>query len=181
MTDVRKGRRTLVFIALVFAAPILVASLLAFSGWLPEGRRNYGELVDPPVHLDAPATLSAGAPFAWTTPQWHWTLVVRVPEICDAGCRERLDLVGNLRISMGRHAEKLRIAIDHPVAADSVLGRASGLYVLVDAPVALVDRMHPARTDLTLALVDPAGYLMLRYPEQADLSRVRKDIGKLIR
>ena len=33
----------------------------------------------------------------------------------------------------------------------------------------------------TLALVDPAGYLMLRYPEQADLKRVRKDLGKLIR
>lgn len=181
MTDVRKGRRTLVFIALVFAAPILVASLLAFSGWLPEGRRNYGELVDPPVHLEDEATLRGGGSFAWVTPQWHWTLIVRVPEVCEAACRERLDLVGNLRISMGRHAEKLRIAIDHPVDADSVLGRAGGVYVLVDAPPALADRLHPARTDLTLALVDPAGYLMLRYPEQADLSRVRKDLGKLIR
>ena len=43
------------------------------------------------------------------------------------------------------------------------------------------ERLYPARTDLTLALVDPAGYLMLRYPEQADLKRVRKDLGKLIR
>ena len=46
MTDVRRGRRTLVFIALVFAAPILFAALLAFSGWLPEGRAH-----DVVVHL----------------------------------------------------------------------------------------------------------------------------------
>jgi hypothetical protein len=181
MTDVRKGRRTLVFIALVFAAPILVASLLAYSGWLPEGRRNYGELVDPPVHLDAPGTLADGAGFPWATPQWHWTLIVRIPETCDGACRKRLDQVGNLRISLGRHAEKLRIAVDRPVAADSVLGRASGVYVLADLPLGLSGRLKPARSDLTLALVDPAAFLMLRYPEQADLKRVRKDLGKLIR
>ena len=181
MTDVRKGRRTLVFIALVFAAPILVASLLVFSGWMPEGRRNYGELVDPPVHLDTPGSLSDGDAFAWATPQWHWTLVLRIPETCAAACRERLDQVGNLRISLGRHAEKLRIAIDRPVPADGVLGRASGVYLLAELPVVLDDRLPEAHTDLTLALVDPAGYLMLRYPEQADLKRVRKDLGKLIR
>lgn len=181
MTDVRKGRRTLVLIALVFAAPILVASLLAFSGWLPEGRRNYGELVDPPLHLEQPGTQRAGGAFAWTTPKWHWTLVVRIPEACDARCRERLDQIGNLRISLGRHAEKLRIAIDRDLPAEGVLSEASGVYALVDLPVEMSDRLHVARTDSTLALVDPAGYLMLRYPEQADLKRVRKDLGKLIR
>ena len=64
MTDVRKGRRMLVLIALVFAAPILIASLLAFSGWMPAGRRNYGELVDPPQRLEPAATTAAGA-VAW--------------------------------------------------------------------------------------------------------------------
>ena len=60
MTDVRKGRRMLVLIALVFASPILIASLLAFSGWMPAGRRNYGELVDPPQRLQPAATTAAG-------------------------------------------------------------------------------------------------------------------------
>jgi hypothetical protein len=39
----------------------------------------------------------------------------------------------------------------------------------------------PAQADFTLALVDPGGHLMLRYPEHADLKQVRKDLGKLIR
>jgi hypothetical protein len=181
MTDVRKGRQTLVLIAFVFAAPILIAALLALSGWRPEGRRNYGELVDPPIRIEQPGVLADGAEFPWATPQWHWTLVMRIPMACDMTCAQRLDQVGNLRISLGRHAEKLRIAIDRPVAAGSVLGRASGVYVLADMPFPLAARIDAADRDLTLALVDPAGYLMLSYPERADLKLVRKDLGKLIR
>lgn len=181
MTDVRKGRRTLLLIALVFAAPILIAAALALSGWMPEGRRNYGELVDPPYRVQVATTLANGEPFAWATPQWHWTLLVHVPEHCDAACTERLDQVGNLRISLGRHAEKLRIVVDRTMAPERVLGHAAGVYRLTEWPTDIAERTHPARNDLTLALVDPAGYLMLRYPEHAELKRVRADLGKLIR
>jgi hypothetical protein len=181
MSDVRKGRRTLVLVALVFAAPILIASLLALSGWMPSGRRNYGELVDPPHRVESTTALAGGDAFTWTTPKWHWTLVLRIPEACDGVCRERLDQIGNLRISLGRHAEKLRIAIDRPLPAAGVLAKASGVYELSALPPELDTRIAPARSDLTMALIDPAGYVMLRYPEQSDLRRVRKDLGKLIR
>lgn len=181
MNEIGKGRRTLILVALVFIAPITLASLLALSGWMPKGRRNYGELIDPPLRVEAVTTLADGGRFVWATPQWHWTVLLRIPPTCDRACREHLDQVGNLRISMGRHAEKIRIAVDQPIPSDSVLGRAQGVYVLSDVPSAIDERVHPARTDLTLALFDPAGYLILRYPEHADLSRVRKDFGKLIR
>lgn len=181
MTEVRKGRRMLVLIALVFASPIIIASVLALSGWLPEGRRNYGELLDPPLRLQQPASLTSGAVLDWTTPKWHWTLVVRVPNACRQACLERLDQVGNLRISLGRHAEKLRIAVDHAPPPESVLGRAAGVYTLAAVPTELSERLAEPNEDLALALVDPAGYLMLRFPEHADLRLVRKDLGRLIR
>jgi hypothetical protein len=181
MTEVRKGRRTLLLVALVFASPLLVAALLTMSGWMPEGRRNYGELVEPPRQLEQQATRLNGDAFTWTTPQWHWTLVVRVPEACDAACKARLDQVGNLRISLGRHGAKLRIAIDRSPDADSVLGRAAGVYPLAELPAPVAALLPEAREDLTLGLVDPAGYLMLRYSQHADLARVRKDLGRLIR
>ncbi len=181
MNEIRRGRRKLLLVALMFAAPILIATVLAFSGWLPSGRRNYGELVDPPQRIEAAAVTRDGKPFAWTTPKWHWTLIVRIPDICDAPCRVRLDQVGNLRISLGRHAEKLRVATDSDVPPDGVLAKASGVYLLAELPPMVHQSVPAARADIALALVDPAGYLMLRYPEQADLARVRKDLGKLIR
>lgn len=181
MNDASPGRRKLVLLALMFAAPILLATVLAFSGWLPSGRRNYGELVDPPQRIQVAGVTLAGQPFAWTTPQWHWTMIVRIPEVCDAPCRTRLDQVVNLRISLGRHAEKLRIATDRGLPADVVLAKVGGVYTLADLPPVVQQHVPAARIDIALALVDPAGYLMLRYPEQADLARVRRDVGKLIR
>lgn len=181
MNNVRSGRRKLILVALMFAAPILLATVLAFSGWLPSGRRNYGELVDPPQRIEVAAVTRDGKAFAWTTPQWHWTLMLRIPENCDGPCRKRVDQVGNLRISLGRHAEKLRIATDREVPEDGVLAKASGVYALADLPLPLRQGVPEPSADITLALIDPAGYLMLRYPEQADLARVRKDVGKLIR
>ncbi len=181
MNNVRRGRLTLVLLALLFAAPILVASVLALSGWLPEGRRNYGELVDPPVQIATESSSVDGKAFAWTTAQWHWTLLVRIPERCDAGCRDRLDKVSNLRVSLGRHAAKLRVATDRTPPSGVELATASGVFALSGLPAEVSDKIPAARDDVVLALIDPAGYLMLRYPEQADLSRVRKDLGKLIR
>ena len=181
MNDVRSGRRKLVLIALMFAAPLLIATVLAFSGWLPEGRRNYGVLVDPPQQIAVNSIAIDGSAFQWATPQWHWTLIVRIPETCNDSCRTRLDQVGNLRISLGRHAGKLRIVADHEPLADSVLGHAAGVYRIRDLPAIVSDRLPRPLDDLSLALVDPAGYLMLTYPEHAELARVRKDLGKLIR
>lgn len=181
MNAVRRGRRTLILIGLVFAAPIMIASLLAFSGWLPEGRRNYGVLVEPPQRLEVATSTTSGDAFTWTTPQWHWTLVVRIPAHCDPSCRTRLDQVGNLRISLGRHAGKLRIATDRAPASGSVLDTASGVYVLGNLPAPVEARLPAPAADVAMALVDPAGYLMLTFPERADLARVRKDLGKLIR
>lgn len=181
MKEIRRGRRTLVLIAIVFTAPIVIATVLAFSGWLPQGRRNYGDLVDPPLRIEVASAALDGKPFAWTTPQWHWTLVVRIPEHCAADCRGRLDRVNNLRVSLGRHAAKLRIVSDRALPAGVALGEARGVYLLSELPAGIAATLPEPREDLVIALVDPAGYLMLCYPEHADLSRVRKDLGRLIR
>jgi hypothetical protein len=182
MTPLHKGRRTLILVALIFASPMLLAAVLIAGGWMPEGRRNYGVLIDPPVSVaTTTATLQTGDVFTFTTPQWHWTLLVRMPAQCDQPCLDRLDQLGNLRISLGRHAAKLRIAINQSPPSNSVLGRASGVYVVPQWPVTAAQLLPESNQSFTLALVDPAGYLMMRYDAQADLARVRKDLGKLIR
>ena len=56
-----------------------------------------------------------------------------------------------------------------------------GVYPLTEMPLSMASLLPEAREDLTLGLVDPAGFLMLRYPQHADLARVRKDLGRLIR
>lgn len=183
MTTQQKSRKTLVLIGLCFAAPILISLTLARVGWMPSGRKNYGELLSPPLPLTN-AQLQDGATFAWKTPEWYWTLLVRVPSDCIATCRERLDLIANLRTALARDATKLRIAVADPLPDDTRLAKEHGVYLLsapVDASISTALPMPMPSSEPRLALVDPNGYVVLRYPEQADYSKVRKDLAKLLK
>lgn len=177
-----RNRALLIALLLAFAAPLLFAAWLQRAGWMPSGTKNYGELLSPPQPMPV-ARLSDGGAFAWKTPEWYWTLLVRVPGNCVADCREALLSLPKLRQSLDRHATQLRIAIiDEPgrIGAQTLQGH--GIY-----PVQIADaeRIDPALPDppvtIRLALVDPNGFVVLRFPQTADFARVRQDLGRLIR
>jgi hypothetical protein len=182
MSKPHRGRRVLLLVGLCFATPFLASMLLNKLGWMPSGRKNYGELVTPPVPL-APVQLKDASAFPWKTPpEWYWTLLVRLPEQCIAGCRTQLDLVPNLRTALARNAIKLRIAVVDPLPEGAALGSESGVYLLSQPVEASVAAALPRPQQAPrLALVDPNGYVVLRYPEDADFSGVRKDLGKLLK
>lgn len=182
MTEPKRGRRVLLVVGLCFAAPFLASLLLNKLGWMPSGRRNYGELLTPPLPLN-PVQLDGGAAFAWKTPpEWYWTLLVRIPEQCISDCRSQLDLVANLRTALARNAIKLRIAVVDPLPDGAALRSEAGVYPLAQPAEASIDSALPRpRQRPRLALVDPNGFVVLRYSEDADYTGVRKDLGKLLK
>jgi hypothetical protein len=181
MNAERRSRKTLVLIGLCFAAPMLVSLILTRAGWMPSGRKNYGELLSPPMPL-INAPLIDGTTFTWKTPEWYWTLLVRVPNDCVAACREHLDLLPNLRDALARDATKLRIALADSMPEGALLIKEHGVYRLAEPVDINVDNAMPKPSNYPqLALVDPNGYVIMRYPEQADLSKVRKDLAKLLK
>ncbi|MGD9584163.1 MAG: hypothetical protein AB7V26_10935 [Lysobacterales bacterium] len=182
MNPKHRHRLLLIVLVLAFAAPMLIASLLQRGGWMPSGRKNYGELLSPPLPMPA-ARLHDGGEFAWKTPQWYWTLLVRVPSDCAADCRQSLLGLPKLRQSLDRHATQLRIAIvDEPGRIGTASLQGQGIYaVRIDAS----ERIDPLLPDplgsIQLALVDPNGFMVLRFPPSADFERVRRDLKRLIR
>ncbi len=182
MNQPKRGRRVVILIGLCFAAPILISMLLAKLGWMPIGRKNYGELLSPPLPLGA-VTLQDGAAFAWKTPpEWYWTLLVRVPAQCVGECRAHLDLIPNLRSALARNAIKLRIAVADPLPDGARLTEEHGVYALAQPVHASIEQAMPRPSDdPQLALVDPNGFVILRYPQQANFTEVRKDLGKLLK
>jgi hypothetical protein len=176
-----RNRKILLLIGLCFAAPMLVSLILTRAGWMPSGRKNYGELLSSPMPL-INAPLIDGTIFMWKTPEWYWTLLVRVPNDCIAACREQLDLIPNLRDALARDATKLRIAIADPLPEGALLRQEHGVYRLAEPIDTSVNNalLKPSGFP-RLVLVDPNGYVIMRYPEQADLSKVRKDLAKLLK
>ena len=177
-----RNRLVLVAILLAFVAPLLIATWLQRSGWLPDGRKNYGELLAPPEPLPA-ARLQAGGEFAWKTREWDWSLLVRLPNDCAQACRQALLELPRLRQSLGRHATKLRIVVlDAPGRNAGQLLTGRGIYPIELVEAGTIESILPEpRTGLRLGLVDPNGFLVLRFPENAEAARLRRDLERLLR
>lgn len=96
------GRVRMLLILLVCAAPV-IASYFTYYVVRPEGRRNFGELIEPQRPLPA---LQASTLEGQTQPlsrlKDQWLLVSVAGGACDERCQNHLYLQRQLRESLGR-------------------------------------------------------------------------------
>jgi len=170
-----KPQRTLLLLAALFFAPFLLALALRFGGWQPGSTRNYGELLSPPLPMhDVRASRDDGGAWTWVNTEHQWTLLVRVPQSCDDECARQLDIIPNVRVSLGRHAGRL-----HVFRLDGTTGEAlPRLQLSGSLPAPL---LTPPPSAVEAFLVDPHGFLVLRYAPGFDPSGLRRDLSRLIR
>ena len=104
----RIGRWQLLGVLLVCAAPV-IASYFTYYVIRPEGRRNFGELVEPQRPMPAEALVVAldGQPRKLGELRDQWLLVSVGAAACDADCRNNLYLQRQMREAMGREKERL--------------------------------------------------------------------------
>lgn len=181
-TQSDKRNRLVMFAVIgIFLAGMLVAGALRFSGWQPSGMKNHGELLKPPADLRASTpVLAAGGEYAWKPAERRWRILVAPPADCADPCRElarQLDLVWRL---FGNKADELDILwLGAPPdgatrnAATRVLRRDPALR----AQLPRVD--DPA--GVPVYVVDPNGFVILRYPPGFDPGGLRADVAKLLR
>lgn len=186
----RTGRWKMLLVMLVCAAPV-IASYFMYYVVRPEGRRNYGELIDPQRPMPSVmATDLAGKPVALPSLQGQWLLVSVAGGACDAQCERHLYLQRQLREGLGKDKERLdRVWL----VADDVPVREALRPALQQATVLRVDGaqlaqwLAPARGRQLadhLYVVDPMGHWMMRFPvgqDNASAAKVRKDLERLMR
>lgn len=184
----RRGRLVLLAIAGLFFGVMLVAGLLRFSGWRPAGSNVHGEMLEPLVDLRerAPALLDGGK-YAWNPPARTWRIAVAPPADCGAACDKvaaDLDKVWRL---MGRKADRIDIlwlcpdaacVVPSPLAADRTLRRLRPDAAL-RATLPRVD--EGASVGVPVYVLDPNGFVILRYPPGSDPGGLRADLAKLLK
>jgi hypothetical protein len=187
--ELRRQRFKLILIAALFAAPIVVSFVLAQLGWRPVAAKNYGTLVEPPQDFASiKATGADGVPIAWSSPSGLFHVVVPIPDACGAPCAEFADSLQRIWQGLGKRAPRVRfLAAGTPDRALSdVLARFPQMQAVVLAPDPFA---HPAaRTDvperqapLPAYIVDPHGFLVLRYDAGFDPAGLKRDLEKLVR
>ncbi|MFA5683760.1 MAG: hypothetical protein WCZ65_05405 [Lysobacteraceae bacterium] len=174
-----RARRQLLLVAVLFLTPFFVAVALRFGGWEPPRTRNHGALLDPPLPMHVVPARQSGEDWVWENTERHWSLLVQVPAHCDATCAAALDPLPNVHLAQGRHMPKLhpfRLAGGADLSADQLPW--PQLTVEGDLPGGL-DALPAALPRVWL--VDPHGYLVMRYDEGFDPSGLRRDLSRLIK
>jgi hypothetical protein len=185
----KRGIAPLLAMIAIFAAPVIAAWFFYLNpGYLPAGRTNKGELIEPVVPLPPELRLSdpRGAAFDPAALAGKWVLVYLTGGECGDACMEHLIAIRQIRLALGESqfsVDRLLIMTD-PSARDlaaRLAGELDGMQVaLTDAAsgAALTDALGEGALG-RIYILDPMGNLMMRYASDAPAKDTLKDMERL--
>ena len=179
--QVRRGRLTLVLIAVLFFGSALVAGLLRFSGWQPAGSKVHGEMLQPAVDARALVPkLADGSDYLWNPGERTWRILVAPPEDCGQPCVKLSEDLDKVWRTFGHNADHVEILWVGTPPAGATVGE--GLRVLQASPelLAVLPRVHDA-AGVPIYVIDPNGFVIVRYAPGTDPGGVRTDVAKLLK
>ena len=178
----RNNRRTLLLVAAVCIAPF-VGSFLLYFFWQPSGRINYGDLLEGAVLPAVPLTRAGGNPVDLAKLRGRWLFVTADAVQCDEYCQKKLWQMRQVRLTQGKYLERIErvwLLTDEAIVAPAIEREYEGMHIaqggeaLKALPVKSALRDH-------IWLVDPLGNIVLRYPKDANPSRMKKDLERLLK
>jgi hypothetical protein len=187
MSDERRASRarlSLLLIAAVAAAP-LVAAYALFHFWRPSAFTNYGQLLPPDRIADVSIRQADGSDFTLATLKGKWVLMMVDSGMCDGFCRRKLYSMRQVRLTQGKDMERIErawLVDDEARPASELISEYRGTRVVSARGSPLLSRL-PADVSVRdhIYIVDPLGNLMMRYPRDADPSRIKKDMTRLLK
>jgi hypothetical protein len=187
VVNAKTGRWKLLGLALVCVAPV-VASYLTYYVIRPEGRRNYGELIDPQRPLPSITVVNAaGQTLPLAALKDQWLLISVADSACAESCQEHLLLQRQLRETLGREKDRLDWVWlrtgETPLTEPLRQATAAAQVLQIDAQ-ALAAWLAPAagqKIEDHLYVVDPLGNWMMRFPANIDPKQAKRDLDRLLR
>lgn len=185
-TVVRRNRNILLIVLLLFFGGMVVAGVLRFSGWRPHGMKNKGELLQPYGDLRGYSpTLRDGRPYRWQDSPRTWRIVT-LPQECDGArqqaCQQLLENLDKVWRLTGREADRVHVLWGG--AAPVPLKGLREVHLLrVDARLrgALPTQSAAPTNGDWVWLLDPNGFVVLRYAPGFDPGDLRTDLSRLLK
>lgn len=184
------GRLRMLLVLLVCAAPV-VASYFTYYVVRPEGRRNFGELIEPMRALpDVTVRSLSGVALQLPELKGQWLLVSVGGGDCQAECQHQLYLQRQILTSLGKErprTEWVWLVNDAAEVPDSILPGLKEATVLRMPAQALSQWLQPAEGQQLqdhLYLVDPHGQWMMRFPAKLNTEsalKTKRDVERLLR
>jgi hypothetical protein len=184
----RAGRWKMLLLVLVCVSPV-IASYFTYYVIRPEGRRNYGELIVPlrPIPAELTGTTVSGETVPLTSLMHQWLFLSVADSACDAACEQHLYFQRQIREGLGRDKDRVDwvwLRTGETALSPQLQAATAQAQVLHVDEEAIAQWLQPAegyRLSDHLFVVDPMGNWMMRFEANADPSRMRRDLGRLLR
>jgi len=191
-----RNRLMLMAIFALFLGGLLVAGALRFSGWHPAAMKNRGELLQPPGDLRALVPrLADGRAYRWSPEARLWRIVIAPPAACKQACvalARDLDTVWQL---FGKDAGRVHILWIGAPPAGAKRNPATRIVVPTAQLRAGLPRLHGSpgegtydetgpgvdRRGVPVYVIDPNGFVVLRYAPGFDAAGLRADLSRLLK
>jgi hypothetical protein len=179
----------MLFIVLAICAAPLILSYLTYYVIKPQGRTNYGDLIDPRAHPVPELGLREldGKPTSLEQFAGKWILFQVDEGICAKPCADKLYYMRQLRLTQGKEMDRIErvwlITDDAPLDT-ALMKQYDGTRLLRVDPVKLAAWLPVKEgTQATdhLYMIDPLGSLMMRFPKDPDANKIKKDITRLLK
>lgn len=177
----RRGRWMLIALFALFFGSVIGAGVLRFSGWQPAAHKNHGEMLQPPVDARAIVPrLADGSEYLWNPSERIWRIVVAPPADCTKTCVALLRDLDKVWRLFGHNADKVEILWIGTLPA----GAPTPESLRVMQPDAALLQKLPRVNDpagVPVFVIDPHGFVILRYAPGFDPANLRSDVSKLLK
>lgn len=195
VTEIKKSnRQNLILVMVVFALPVVVATLMYVTGWKPSATGNHGELIQPARFVEELTLQSLDTKIVkFSELHGKWTMVYFDSAACPETCLKQLYNMRQTHIAQGKDQERIQrvFILNDAIAVDALKAKLSeyaDMRVLTGDKSVLSRLTQDFGIDSTKAdqqgyiyLLDPMGNLMMRYAVGSDPAGMRKDLVRLLK
>ena len=126
-----------------------------------------------------------GSEFRLDALKGKWVLLMVDSGTCDAFCRQKLFQMRQVRLTQGKDMERIErtwLVDDDARPSDALVAEYQGTRVVAARGNPMLSRL-PADASVRdhIYIVDPLGNPMMRYPRDADTSKMKKDVTRLLK
>lgn len=187
MSNEQPGRRTRINLLLMAAVAIMpmLAAYVVYYVWRPTTFTNYGELISPTPIADAVLRQPDGKELKLGAFKGKWVFLMVDSGACDEFCKRKLYDMRQVRLTQGKDMDRIERAWlidDNQEPSSAVTSEYEGTHLLTAQGSSLLSRLPAERSVRDhIYIVDPLGNLMMRYPRDADPSKIKQDVVKLLK
>lgn len=182
---IHKGRLQLILLMLLLLSPVIASYIFHTYSLHPENTVNYGELLEIKRIEGVATNLENNTIFRTKQLKGMWTLLMIDSGKCDQYCEDKLYLMRQIRLAT--HVDKDRVErvwlINDDVMPDSSLVEqyTGTLFVQTKGKEFVSEFPYVESQQNHIYVIDPMGYLMMRYPKGPDSKKILKDLQRLLK